>query len=62
MIYEKHLFGYGTPHTRIDEFLDDFLAIAVSDLSLFNYDKNEIYIGMHTGLDEREMTVPFIVI
>lgn len=60
-VYEKHLFGYGEPHPRVDEFLGDFLAAAVSDLALFNY-REEPMIGVHAGLDEREMTVPFIAI
>lgn len=61
-VYEKHLFGYGKTHPRVDEFLGDFLAIAISDLSIFNIDENETYIGMHAGLDEREMAVPFIAV
>lgn len=61
-VYDKHLFGYGNPHPRVDAFLGDFLAVAISDLSILNMDENETYIGMHAGLDEREMTVPFIAI
>lgn len=61
-IYEKHLFGFGKPHPRIDEFLGDFLAVAVSDLTFFNYYEDDTFIGVHAGFDEREMQVPFIAI
>lgn len=61
-VYSKNLFGYGKKHPRVDEFLGDFLAIAVSDLTIQNYFEEDTFIGVHAGLDEREMTVPFIVI
>ncbi len=61
-VYDRHLFGYGEPHPRVDEFLGDFLAVAVSDLLLFNYRENDRFVAGHAGLDEREMAVPFIVI
>lgn len=60
-VYEKHLFGYGAAHPRVDEFLGDFLAVAISDLTLVNY-REESFVGVHAGLDEREMTVPFIAV
>lgn len=61
-VYRKHLFGFGKPHPRVDEFLGDFLAVAVSDLTLFNDYEDDPFIGAHAGFDEREMTVPFIAI
>lgn len=61
-VYQKHLFGFGEPHPRVNEFLGDFLAVAVSDLTFFNYYEEEPMIGVHAGLDQREMTVPFIAI
>lgn len=33
-VYDRHLFGYGAAHPRVDAFLGDFLAVAVSDLLL----------------------------
>lgn len=61
-VLSKNLFGFGKKHPKVDEFLGDFLAIAVSDLTLQNYFEENTFIGVHAGLDEREMTVPFIAI
>jgi hypothetical protein len=61
-VYDKHLFGFGTPHFRADEFIGDYLGIAVSDLTLINYHEDNPFIGVHAGLDEREMIVPFIAV
>lgn len=61
-VYDRHLFGYGEPHPRVDEFLGDFLAVAVSDLLLFNYRENDRFVAGHAGLDEREISVPFIAV
>lgn len=57
------LFGTGIDHSHFDSMLGDFLAVAVSDLSIYN--KNEekcICRGVHAGLTEGEMSVPLIVI
>lgn len=61
-VYEKKLFGNGNQHPRVDEFLGNFLAVGISDLTLQNYFEEETFIGVHAGLDQREMTVPLIVI
>lgn len=61
-VYDLKLFGNGEPHPRTDGFIGDFLAIGVSDLTLFNYREDDPFIGVHAGLDEREMTVPFIAV
>lgn len=61
-VYDRHLFGYGAAHPRVDAFLGDFLAVAVSDLLLFNYRENDRFVAGHAGFDTRKMTVPFIAI
>ncbi|MGN0528082.1 MAG: alkaline phosphatase family protein [Eubacterium sp.] len=61
-VYDSHLFGFGKPHPRAEEFIGDFLAVATDDLTLENYREDNPFIGVHAGIDEREVLVPFIVI
>ena len=59
------LLGKGSLHSRTDEFVGDFVAVAVSDIALwykaYNWESNDFY-GAHAGLTEDEMLVPLIVI
>lgn len=57
------IFGNGTPHEKFDDFVGDFLAIATSDLCIepFALDEHP-FVGMHAGLCEDELNVPFIAI
>lgn len=62
-VKEKKLFGAGREHERFDEMLGDYLAVAVSDLSVYHTrEEADSFIGVHAGLTEDEMTVPLIVI
>lgn len=62
-VKEKQLFGTGTDHERFDEMLGDYLAVAVSDLSIYNTrEQKETFIGVHAGLAKEEMEIPLIVI
>lgn len=59
----SRLFGPGPEHPNFDGMLGDFLAVAVSDLSLYNTaEEKEHFIGVHAGLTEEEMTIPLIAI
>ena len=41
----------------------DYLAVAVSDLSIYNTEKEaEHFIGVHAGISPEEMTIPLILI
>ncbi len=62
-VKEQRLFGTGHDHHRFDEMLGDYLAIAVSNLSIFNSleDKHK-FIGVHAGLTKDEMLIPLIAI
>ncbi len=43
--------------------LGDYLAVAVDDLTVFNTrEEADALVGVHAGLTEDEMTIPFIVI
>lgn len=59
-----NLMGTGTQHRKIDDFLGDYIAIAISDTSinLGTYlSKPKIKLSDHCGLTRNEMEVPFIV-
>ncbi len=59
------LLGSGTPHDKIKDFVGDFVAVAISDISLTNKNsKGEIkaFIGDHAGYSAEELTVPLIIV
>ncbi len=62
-VIEKQLFGTGTNHTEFSGMVGDYLAIAISDLSIYNtYKEKAEFIGVHAGLTEEEMRIPLIVV
>ena len=62
-IYESRLFGSGTPHKNVDAMLGDYLAVAISDLTIFNTkEKAERFQGVHAGYTKEELTIPLIII
>ena len=62
-VLSRKIFGTGDEHPDFREMLGDCLAVAVDDLTIFNTRKEaETVIGVHAGLTEDEMTIPFIVI
>ncbi|MBQ3498876.1 MAG: alkaline phosphatase family protein [Clostridia bacterium] len=61
-VFEQHLFGFGKTHARAYDFVGDFLAVATGEKSLFIEREERNFIGVHAGLTEEEMTVPFIAI
>jgi hypothetical protein len=62
-VITKKLFGPGKEHPRFKEFLGDYLAVAISDVSIFNSTEEvEKFIGAHAGLTEAEMMIPLIVV
>ena len=59
----SHLFGPGPEHPNLDAMLGDYLAVAVSDLSLYNTaEERDRFVGVHAGLTEAEMRIPLIAI
>ena len=57
------LLGNGTPHRKVDDFIDDFVAISTSPKSLsLLVDQEYNNIGEHAGISEQEMVVPLIFI
>lgn len=62
-VRRKQLFGVGEEHRYFDSMLGDYLAVAISDLSIFvTKEEKETFIGVHAGLTEDEMVIPFIAI
>ena len=67
-LLQSHLLGYGNEHRKIDDFIGNFVAIAIADTSIIleNYLSREIFgedkkISSHCGLTQDEMEVPIIM-
>ena len=62
-VIERKLFGLGTEYPKFRDKLGDFLAIAVSDTSLFNtHVEAKLMPGGHAGLTKEELEIPLIAI
>lgn len=62
---QKGLFGDGTQHTKITDFVGDYVAVAVSDIALWykdNHGEFNDFKASHAGLTEEEMLVPLIIV
>lgn len=62
---DSRLFGIGTPHKRLKDFLGDYVALATGKRMLWFRDKQGQTSGhkaSHAGLLPEEMTVPPILI
>ena len=59
-VFSNNLFGFGKPHKKSYDFVGDFLAVAIGRKSLFIEREKREFVGIHAGLTEEEMTVPFI--
>lgn len=61
-VLEKKLFGEGVPNIKSNGFLGDYLAIAISDVSIaYSHGSNQ-FVSNHAGLTEKEMLIPYIVV
>ena len=61
-IFAENLFGFGKPHKKTYDFVGDYFAVATGEKSLFIEREDREFVGVHAGLTEEEMTVPFIAI
>ena len=59
-VIERQLMGTGTPHPEFRGMLGDYLAIAITDLTI--YFTEERWLSMHGSLTEDEMKIPLIVL
>lgn len=61
-VFEENLLGHGIPHSKTADFIGDFFAVALDETSI-DYKRGKFeFVGVHAGLTEEEMTVPFIAI
>ncbi len=61
-VFAENILGFGKPHPRTYDFVGDYIAVATGNKSLFTEREEHEFIGVHAGLTEEEMTVPFISI
>jgi predicted AlkP superfamily pyrophosphatase or phosphodiesterase len=59
-LYQEHLLGTGKKHLLIDDFIGDYMAIAI-DKYYFKLDNKYPFKAHHAGLTRGEMIVPLIV-
>lgn len=59
-IYKSEILGSGIRHPKTDDFIGDFIGIAV-DKYMFSLSDVKTYKAHHAGLSEDEMMVPLIV-
>ena len=63
---DKHFLGYGDKHSKIDDFIGNYIALSISS-SIIRLETNlsegkEIKKSTHCGLTKDEMEVPIIII
>ena len=60
---DNKLFGTGKDHADLKRMIGDYVALAVSDRSIFNtHIEAQEMPGVHAGLTREEITIPLIVI
>lgn len=60
--FSEGLFGKGAMNKKTDEFIGSFFAVATGNKSMFIKREERVFKGIHAGLTEEEMTVPFITV
>ncbi|AUM95986.1 TPA: alkaline phosphatase family protein [Clostridium botulinum] len=61
-VIEKNMFGVGKMHPKFEEFIGDYLAVAISDKGIVYSQKSNQFISNHAGMTEQEMKIPLIAI
>lgn len=64
-LLKEHYFGYGIKHDKFDDFIDDYMLVAIGNKALGFESPKEGEFNMkstHAGLTAREMLVPLIII
>ena len=61
-VFSENLLGFGKPHPKTYDFIGDFFAVATGEKSLYIEREERDFIGVHAGLTEDEMIVPFIAV
>ena len=61
-VIKKNIFGTGIMHPRFEEFIGDYLAIAIKDKGIVYSHKSAQFLSHHAGLTEKEIRIPLIAI
>lgn len=61
-VYSRKLLGTGENHPKLDKILGDYLAVAVSEVTINNVKRHNEHMGEHAGITEDEMTIPLIAV
>ncbi|MBE6748425.1 MAG: alkaline phosphatase family protein [Ruminococcaceae bacterium] len=61
-VFKENILGFGEEHPKTKDFIGDFFAVALDETAI-DYKRGDFeFVGVHAGLTEAEMTVPFIAI
>ena len=61
-VFSENILGFGKPHSKTADFIGNFFAVAIGETTI-DYKRGDFeFVGVHAGLTEEEMTVPFIAI
>lgn len=62
-VIREQLFGNGQPHPNADGMIGDYVAIAVTDLTIFNtHEEADLIRGVHAGCTKDELQIPLIIL
>jgi predicted AlkP superfamily pyrophosphatase or phosphodiesterase len=59
-VIDLKLFGEGVKHPKFEEFIGDFLAVAIAVKGILFDNESRQFISNHAGMTDCEMMVPFI--
>lgn len=61
-VKREKLFGDGVPQAKFDDFIGDYLAVAVADMGIVYSDSVIKFRSDHAGMTGQEMMIPFIAV
>ena len=62
-VLETKLFGPGKDHPLLKEFIGDYVALAISDTTIFvTHEEAQTMPGVHAGLTAEECLIPLIIV
>jgi len=61
-IIKRNLFGSGILHPKFEEFIGDYMAIAIKDKGIVYSNESNQFVSHHAGLTDQEMIIPLIAV
>lgn len=62
-VFDKRIFGFGTPHAKTKDFVGDYLAVAIGKTALNVIPPtDDVFKAMHAGSTTDEYSIPFIAV